>query len=272
MDSLQLAADLQQKGEQFLRVLFRETLTNQYDLRLRKISDELGWNEEVSFRIADYLEGKHLLKFISGGGMDASIELTDPGRIHVEISLRRQQEELMDIRELYLEMERKTLQLLQLLYVKSILSGMAMVRNRDIYDELKWTEKEYDQVLSYAESKRYLKFESVGFLDGVISITRSGITQVEVSIRTQQVNPKIVKPISSTNQRAVIEKPKPENQQLSYIEKKIKEAYDAFMANGDYPTDEMIAGKIPRSRTGEQYSREEVNRKRNRMRRRGIEV
>ena len=65
----------------------------------------------------------------------------------------------------------------------------------------------------------------------------------------------------------------PEKSELSYVEKKIKAAYDAVVARGDlHPTDEAIAARLPLGRKGQPYSRETVNRYRNKMRKRGIEV
>lgn len=61
--------------------------------------------------------------------------------------------------------------------------------------------------------------------------------------------------------------------ELSYSERKIKEAYDRIIEKGEFhPTDEAIANELPIGRKGEKLSRETVNRYRNKMRRRGVEV
>lgn len=61
-------------------------------------------------------------------------------------------------------------------------------------------------------------------------------------------------------------------QQLQYLEKKIYDAYHDYLKDGIKPSDEEIAAKLPRSNKGKYYTRETVNRKRNHMRKRGIDV
>lgn len=67
------------------------------------------------------------------------------------------------------------------------------------------------------------------------------------------------------------EKRKPA-EQMSYIEGKILQVYIDLQASGLPTTDEMIAARLPLGPKGKNCARETVNRKRNKMRRRGIEV
>ncbi len=60
---------------------------------------------------------------------------------------------------------------------------------------------------------------------------------------------------------------------LNYAEQKIKEVFDRIVAKGQlHPTDDAIAAQLPIGRKGQPYTRETVNRYRNKMRGRGIEV
>ena len=60
---------------------------------------------------------------------------------------------------------------------------------------------------------------------------------------------------------------------LDYTERKIKDAYDRLVSEGQLsPTDEVLAARLPIGPRGKAYTRETVNRYRNKMRRRGIEV
>lgn len=60
---------------------------------------------------------------------------------------------------------------------------------------------------------------------------------------------------------------------LNYMEQKIKAVYDLIVSEGNlYPTDETIAARLPMGRKGQPPARETVNRYRNRMRERGIDV
>ena len=60
--------------------------------------------------------------------------------------------------------------------------------------------------------------------------------------------------------------------EMNFLEGKIKEIYDKYIDSSQIPTDEMIAIKLPNSRKGQPYTRETVNRYRNKMRKRGIDV
>jgi len=64
----------------------------------------------------------------------------------------------------------------------------------------------------------------------------------------------------------------PQSHKLKYVEQKIKAAYDEFLKQKQSPTDEDIAAKLPLNSRGQPYVRETVNRYRNAMRKRGIEV
>lgn len=60
---------------------------------------------------------------------------------------------------------------------------------------------------------------------------------------------------------------------LAYTEQRIKDTYDLIVAEGQlHPTDETIAARLPLGPKGQPYTRETVNRYRNKMRKRGIGV
>lgn len=62
------------------------------------------------------------------------------------------------------------------------------------------------------------------------------------------------------------------NDELTYDEQKILKAYNALLEDGLHPSDEAIAARLPLGRKGKPYSRETVNRKRQEMRKKGIQV
>jgi hypothetical protein len=59
---------------------------------------------------------------------------------------------------------------------------------------------------------------------------------------------------------------------LDYMETKILQACKDLRAEKMFPTDDLIAARLPYGQKGQPYTRETVNRKRNKMRERGIDV
>ena len=62
------------------------------------------------------------------------------------------------------------------------------------------------------------------------------------------------------------------DEQLNYLETKILEAVQALRREGQPTGDEYVAARLPMNSRGKSYSREWINRNRNAMRKRGIDV
>lgn len=88
----------------------------------------------------------------------------------------------MDVKAKILDLQNKSEQFLQLLFISSKGSSQTFVDIRDLLEELGWSATEYYEVEDFMEAKGIAKRMTMGGIDGSIIITPAGIRQVEKDV------------------------------------------------------------------------------------------
>lgn len=177
MDTVRQSLELQHKAQQFLKALYLKSLSDRRNITVGMVVEGFGWSEEEIYDVEQYLKGKHLVYRRTAGRLDGYIEITSLGDGQMERALVK--EGPMDIRQQILELQYKGKLFLHALYAQANGSPGELVPMRDIIQNFEWSEETCYRVEDYLKGKGLIKRQSRGGIDGYISITSAGVSQVE---------------------------------------------------------------------------------------------